>query len=123
VSLASSFVALVAAVVLTALPVDAAPGDLHRVPPDVEAAARNTGAVRVIVKVDQPAGTPIDRAQDAVIAELTGTSCRILHRYLTSPFLALEVGLDALRVLDHSSHVVSVTADFEMRPQTPGATR
>jgi hypothetical protein len=58
-----------------------------------------------------------------VLAELAGTSCRILHRYLNSPFLALEVGEDALRVLDRSPNVVSVAGDFELHPLAPGARR
>lgn len=93
-----------------------------RIPPEVAAAVRG-GPVRVIVKLSRPPGTPIDRVQDAVLAELTGTTCRVLHRYRTSPFLALEVGEDALRVLEHSPNVVSVAGDVELRPQTPGVTR
>ena len=115
--------AAAAVLALTAMTADAATGDLQRIPRDVAAAAQSSGSVRVIVRIDQPAGTPVDQAQDAVLAELAGTSCRILHRYLTSPFLALEVGPDALRVLDRSSHVLSVAGDFEMRMPVPGATR
>src|SRR5438105_5018665 len=84
--------------------VPSAAESLQRVPPDVLEAARRTGSVRVIVKVDQPEGQPIDRAQDVVLGELTGTAMRLLHRYLTSPFLALEVREDALRILDRSPH-------------------
>ncbi len=106
-----------------AVPAGAAPAEFSKVPADVAAVAERSGSVRVIVKVDQPAGTTLERAQDAVLAELAHSSCRVLHRYVSSPFLALEVGVDGLRVLDRSTHVVSVAGDFEMRPLSPGATR
>jgi hypothetical protein len=94
---------------------------LGRIPPEVAAAAQRDGVVRVIVKLDQRPGTSPGQAQDAVLAELAGTSARVLHRYLTSPFLALEVGTDGLRILDQSPTVLSVAGDFEARPLTPGA--
>ena len=116
-------VAVVAGVLLALAPAaNSSNGEFLRVPPDVAATAARAGTVRVIVKVDQPAGSPIDRAQDTVLGELASSSCRVLHRYLNSPFLALEVGIDALRVLDRSPHVISVVGDFEMRPLTPGTT-
>lgn len=101
---------------------EGAPGDFTRVPADV-VAAQQRGPVRVIVRLVQPAGTPITQAQDALLAELTGTTCRVLHRYLTSPFMALEVGEDALRVLDRSPNVVSVAGDVEAHTQSPAPKR
>jgi hypothetical protein len=89
---------------------------------DVTAALEGDG-VRVIVKVAQAPGTPLDRAQDVVLAELAGTSYRVLHRYLNSPFLALEVGADALRLLDRSPNVLSVARDIDAHPLAPGARR
>src|SRR3954468_19720746 len=97
-----------AAMVLVVGPAAAAPGDVHRIPAEVAAEARRAGLVRVIVKIVQPSGTPVDEAQTRVLAKLAGTSTRILHRYLNSPFLALEVGEDALRILDRSPNVLSV---------------
>jgi hypothetical protein len=111
------------AMVLAAGPADAAAGDFRRIPPDIAAAAQRTGPVRVIVKVAQPPGAPVDRAQDVVLGELTGTASRVLHRYLNSPFLALEVGEDALHVLDRSPNVLSVAGDFDVHPRSPGVRR
>ena len=88
----------------------------HHVAPELLNAARQAGHVRVIVKV-------ADGAQDSVLAQLTGTSARVLHRYLTSPFLALDVGEDALTILDRSASVVSVAADFPLQRQSPGEQR
>ena len=93
---------------------------MNRVPPGVVEAARQSGRVRVIVQLVQPAGITIAAAQDAVLAELAGTAHRVLQRYLTSPALALEAGEDALLVLDRSAHVRSVAGDFELRPTSPG---
>jgi hypothetical protein len=109
-------------IALVAASPDARAEDFKRIPPEVVAAERS-GPVRVIVRLVHPPGTPVDRTQDAVLAELAGTSYRILHRYRTSPFLALEVAENALRVLDRSAHVVSVAGDREAHTQDPGAKR
>ena len=89
---------------------------LSRIPTEVAEAARTRGPVRVIVQLVQPPGTSVAAAQDAVLAELAGSDHRLLHRYLNSAALALEVGEDALRVLGRSPHVRSVAGDFELRP-------
>lgn len=94
--------------------------DVRRVPPALVDAVREHGVIRVIVQVARPAGTPIAQVQDAVLAELAGTGHRVLHRYLNSPALAVEVNEEALRVLAGSRHVLSIARDFELRPTTPG---
>ena len=93
---------------------------LRRVPPSLIEAARQSGSVRVIVQLVQPAGVSVAAAQDAVLAELAGTGYRVLQRYANSPALALEAGEDALLVLDRSPNVRSVAADFEMQHRAPG---
>jgi hypothetical protein len=84
--------------------------------------AQDKGVVRVIVKLalDEGSGKSIAEIQDAVLAELRGTDHRLLQRYINSPFLALEVGPDALARLGRSPHVLSVSRDFELRPNDPG---
>src|SRR5438067_678134 len=96
--------------------------DFSRVPASVVDAARRDGHVRVIVQLQRAPDVPIARAQDQVLAELAGTRARILQRYLTSPALALDVGEDALAVLDRSSNVTSIAGDFalERRPSGSG---
>ncbi|MBM4439239.1 MAG: hypothetical protein FJ027_02375 [Candidatus Rokubacteria bacterium] len=109
-----------AAAMVAALAAPAVAGELQRVPADVLTKAQRAGSVRVIVRLDLPAGAAIAPVQDAVLAELAGIPLRVLHRYLHSPFLALELGVDALRILDRSPHVLSVVSDLEA---VPGATR
>jgi hypothetical protein len=95
------------------------------IPNDVMAEAQDKGAVRVIVKlcVDQGSGNSIADAQDAVLVELRGTSHRLLQRYVNSPFLALEVGPEALAALGRSPNVLSVSRDVELRSNDPSERR
>jgi|SRR5947208_15593593 len=87
--------------------------------------AREQGHVRIIVKVarDESAGETVEAAQNAVLKELAGTSFSLLHKYINSPFLALDVSPDALETLGRSPRVESIAADFSLqpmpRPRTP----
>jgi hypothetical protein len=95
------------------------------VPPDLLHQAQEQGHVRVIVKVarDESTGEMIEAAQNVVLNGLAGTSFKILHKYINSAFLALDVGPDALEALGRSPKVESITADFDLqlmpRPRTP----
>jgi hypothetical protein len=96
-----------------------------KVPPEVWQKAKTTGIVRVIVGLDvpwQPEGNlskdavlkqrqAITVAQDKLLAELRGTNQRVIGRFWSINALGLEVGPDALAVLDSSSLVVRITAD------------
>jgi len=53
------------------------------------------GRSRVLVEVRPP----ITRAQDDVLARLTGTDFRLVRRFEASPLLALEIGASALAAL------------------------
>jgi len=55
--------------------------------------------------------------QDSVLQALQGTQYRLLHRYAASPFLALEVGPDALNALKASPLVISVVPDINIEPK------
>ena len=88
-----------------------------RVVPAVYAAVQAQGAVRVMVRLgtDDTSAQAIAAAQNEVLAALRGTTHRILQRYAASPYLALEVGLDALNALDRAPKVLTVAPDFELR--------
>ncbi len=96
------------------------------IPADIAAKAQAEGTVRIIVQLDvptRPEGTlasplavstqrqAITAGQAAVLADLTGTNHRVARQFATIPFLALEVGPDALAALEQSSTVVGVTED------------
>lgn len=100
----------------------------------VDRAARE-GTVRVLVQL-QVAAKPegeiasaeavaaqwqtIAVAQSALMAELVGTRYRSVWTYETIPFLALEVSLDALRILEASPLVVGMEEDrLELQLSTP----
>jgi hypothetical protein len=103
------------------------------VPDEVHRKAVTTGSARVIVqlRLAPPAGddaerrgpagdqrAAIHRAQSAVLAELEATGYRLLRRYETIPFLALEVSPQALDVLKQSSLVVRIEEDRAEPPRT-----
>jgi hypothetical protein len=94
--------------------------DFRHVAPDLVEAVRRQGAIRVIVRVEQLTGRSVAQAQDVVLAELAATNHRVLHRYLTSPMLAVEVDEAALRTLAASPNVVSVAGDFDLRSLPQG---
>lgn len=90
------------------------------VPAEVAHKAQTEGAARVIVQLDvviQPEGNldstravlaqrqAIATTQSQVLAELAGTSHRLVRQFETIPFLALEVALDALAALERSAWV------------------
>ena len=92
---------------------------------DLLSQAQEQGHVRIIVKVarDAPAGETIEAAQDAVLNELAGTSFKVLHQYINSAFLALDVGPDALETLGRSRRIESIAADFDLEPMRQPRTR
>ena len=69
--------------------------------PRVEQAVA-AGRSRVLVEVRPP----IARAQDDVLARLTGTDFRLVRRFEASPLLALEIGASALAALKTMDDVV-----------------
>src|SRR5262245_35025808 len=96
-----------------------------KIAPEVLERARKGGRVRVIVSLQLAPNAVNDRGaivhvQDVVLDRLRGTDYHLLQRYLTSPYLALEVGRDALDVLAVAPEVVSVSADFELAPSREG---
>ena len=103
----------------------AARAESVRVPPDLYTTAQSQGAVRVIVRLAPRESGPqaIAEAQNEVLGVLSGTTHRILQRYAASPYLALEVGVDALKVLEHAPNVLTVVADFPLRPMGSGPAR
>jgi hypothetical protein len=86
------------------------------------ATAEREGALRVIVELKLDASGAAGRqaiidAQDRVLAELAGTTHRVVRRFTTVPFLALEVSADALRRLAGSPLVAGIREDRALRPQ------
>jgi hypothetical protein len=95
------------------------------VPAELFTEATNTGAVLVLVGLKTPWSPEgplsgelvfaqrqaIAAAQNYLIAELADTNFRITRRYEAIPGIALEVGLDALRVLAKSVAVTNVLRD------------
>jgi len=79
-----------------------------------EAAREPSG--RVLVRIARDEGETVEHAQQVVLEELQGTSVRVLHRYLNSPFLAVEGGADVLDSLARSRKVIAVSRDFELVP-------
>jgi hypothetical protein len=90
------------------------------------AKAERQGTLRVIVELTldstaSPTGATIADAQDRLLAELGGTSHRLIRRFSTVPFIALEVSADALRRLAGSPRVAGIREDQVLRPQgAPG---
>jgi subtilisin len=127
--------ALVAAFGLTD-PASGAPSPVT-VAQAVRSQVHDQGWTRVIVQV-RPAGAPhvaegalapaavaaqranILDAQNAVLARLLGTDHRVVRRYDTVPFVALEVGADALSQLEAAAFdVVRVVEDQISEPHLP----
>jgi subtilisin len=103
-------------------------------PADLMAEAQAKGAVRVILKIAAPwflgearlrgdgqavarQRADISNVQAAAVAVLAGTTHRVLWRYETSPFIAVEVTPDALVALASSPVVESLTRDFTLSPK------
>ncbi len=102
------------------------------VPDALRQKAHDEGAVRVLVQLrvsTLPEGKlssadavasqrrAIASAQSAVLAELAGTSYRVIRTFETIPFLALDVSPDALQALEGSALVVGVEEDRLDSPQ------
>ena len=94
------------------------------VDPRVEAEVAQ-GRSRVLVELRIPGGAPPDaeqrqaiaRAQDEVLARLRGTDFRLVRRFESTAFLALEVGPSALAALRAMGDVVaSIVPDSVLRP-------
>src|SRR5262245_37137752 len=99
-----------------------------RIPEDAWKKARATGVVSVLVSLNVPwealgelnlqqSAAQEDRikaAEDQLLGELGATRYRVIHRYEHIAAFALEVGPDALTVLEKSNLVQSVFED------TPG---
>lgn len=99
-------------------------------------AAIRQGSARVIVELRIPGGVKpegdlaspaavaaqrraISDAQASVVARLAGTRFSQLRQYRSVPFLALEVGPDALAALEHMGDVVSrVLEDRTVLPRS-----
>ena len=102
------------------------------VPGNLYAKALEHGSVRVIVQL-KVAALPegqlgggdavvsqrqaIAAAQSALLAELAGSSYRVVRTYETIPFLALEVSADGVRILEGSALVAGVEEDRLESPQ------
>jgi hypothetical protein len=105
--------------------VGAAAPSKARVPEDARKKARAAGVVSVLVSLNGPAEplgqlTPQQRAaqqdrikaaEDQLLGELPGTRYRVTHRYEHIAAFAIEVGPDALTVLEKSNLVQSVFED------------
>ena len=101
-----------------------------KIPPEVWQKAREKGVVRVLVQLDAPTKPEgklskeaaqaqrkaVAGAQDELLAELAGTKHRVGQAFKNIPGLSLEVGLDALAVLERSAHVVKVTEERVFKP-------
>jgi hypothetical protein len=83
---------------------------------------RSKGMARVFVQVNVPIKTgqkltpeeeqsqrwAITAAQDLVLQELTGTQYKLRRRFEIVPVLSMEIGADALAVLERSAQVTKV---------------
>ena len=101
------------------------------VDPRVEAEVAR-GRSRVLVELRIPGGARPDgeqrlaiaRAQDDVLSRLSGTDVRLVRRFESTPFLALEVGPSALAALRAMGDVVvRVVADAVLPPAGGSAPR
>ena len=63
----------------------------------------------------------IHSVQDQLLSELAGTKYKIVRRYDVIPGLALEIGADALAVLEKSNYVTNVIADKPAKASTAEA--
>jgi len=100
--------------------------------------AQLEGTVRVIVQINEsfePEGTLNDfgavasqrkgiaTAQDQLIKELRKTRHRILRRFETIPFVAIEAGIPALAIMERSGRVVTVEEDRLSPPMLSGSVK
>ncbi len=117
---------------VTAVTAEAATAEGPPVPRGLHQKALSQGTVRVVVRLaaplvpedDLPDVSSVQRqrqgiaaAQGAVAARLHGTVHRLIHRYRTVPFVALEASGDALRALEsRPGLVLSVDEDLVAKP-------
>ena len=104
-----------------------------KIPAKIWEEAEKTGVARVIVGLNvpwQPEGNlseadkleqrqAIAAAQDQLLAEFVGTQHRVVRRFDNIPGLALEVGVEALAIMEHSAYVTKVTEDSLLEPGLP----
>ncbi len=64
----------------------------------------------------------INRVQDQLLSELSGTKYNLVRRYDVIPGLALEVSADALAVLEKSNNVINVLPDRRAKPTASSPT-
>ena len=99
---------------------------LGAVPPEIAQKVQAEGIARVITRLNvqiSPEGrldtpqavqgqrTAIAFTQSSLLAEMVGTRYRMIHRFQTIPFAAMEIDRDALAVLERSSLVIEVAED------------
>src|SRR5215831_3502483 len=105
------------------------------VPDDIHARVHRDGQARVIVELRLPGAfraegelgaagasaqrSDINAARFQVLGRLVGRVHRVLHQYDTVPFVALEIGPDALAELEASPHVHRVMVDSLNHPLLP----
>jgi hypothetical protein len=98
--------------------------------PDVRTATAR-GLARVLVELRLPEdlapadaaarARTIGTAQREVLARLAGVPHRLVRQFTSVPFLALEIGVPALRALEAMGDlVVRVRADRLLSPGAPG---
>src|SRR5262245_1255523 len=111
------------------------PGSARLVPEALRARAERNGRVRVIVELKLPGGGLVAECQlpsaiaiatqrreiansvGRVTSRLSPADRRIIHRFATVPFLALEVNARALAALESSSaDIVRVVEDEVFHP-------
>jgi hypothetical protein len=110
---------------LTATPDPLSTSPSGKVPKELFDQAENTGTVLVLVGLKAPwrpeeplsqdllfaQRKAIAAAQEYLLVELAHTRYKITRLYTRIPGIALEVGLDALRVLGNSAVVINVLQD------------
>jgi hypothetical protein len=104
----------------------------EKIPAELSAQTANSEAIPVLVGLNVPwqlestlsddaillQRRAINLVQNQLLSELSGTRYKIVRRYESVPGLALEIGPDALVVLEKSTSVTNVVPD---RPAKPAA--
>jgi hypothetical protein len=102
----------------------------NKIREDMRQKVRERGVLGVIVGLNEPwkplgSLTPAERiarqkaiiaAQDQLLAELAGTQYRLIRLFIYDADLVLEVGPDALAVLENSNLVETVEDDTPVPP-------
>ena len=122
--------ALIAGVLVLARPPEARAADPGLVSQQVQDRVQHDGSARVIVELRLPSGRPVPEGRLAsiaartaqrqsianvgtqLLARLQGSSHRVLHQYKSVPFVAMEIGPDALQELGNAGlQVIRVFED------------